>query len=132
MGNISQSARTPYGFILVRNRLKRLKELVYRSGGSLESSLREDFSLSVRFCPNSPFAPSSPHLAREARVVGKRLYVSGGRYGSYTSYYVTFDFANGEREEHHVGPIIYGMLVEGDLGILHSQGTYIREFNRRI
>jgi len=57
MGDISQSARTPYGFILVRNRLKRLKELVYRSGGSLESSLREDFRLSVRFCPNSPFAP---------------------------------------------------------------------------
>ena len=57
MGNISQSARTPYGFILVRNRLKRLKELVYRSGGSWESSLREDFRLSVRFCPNSPFAP---------------------------------------------------------------------------
>ena len=57
MGNISQSARNPYGFILVRNRLKRLKELVYRSGGSLESSLREDCRLSVRFCPNSPFAP---------------------------------------------------------------------------
>jgi len=59
VGNISQSARNPYGFILVRNRLKRLKELVYRSGGSWESSLREDFSLSVRFCPNSPFAPYS-------------------------------------------------------------------------
>ncbi|GEM_PF-2640459 len=45
------------GLSIVRNRLKRLKELFYRSDGSLESYLRKGFRLSVRFCPNSPFAP---------------------------------------------------------------------------
>lgn len=75
---------------------------------------------------------SSPRLAREARVVGKRLYVSGGRNGSSTSYYATFEFSDGRREEFGVSSKIYGMLAEGDLGTLHSQGTYVWEFNRLI
>ncbi|MGL5081230.1 MAG: DUF2500 domain-containing protein [Microcoleaceae cyanobacterium] len=74
---------------------------------------------------------SSPRLAREARVVGKRLDVSGGKNGSSTYYYATFEFPDGSREEFGVGSKIYGMLAEGDLGTLHSQGTYVWEFNRR-
>jgi len=50
------------GLSIVRNRLKRLKELFYRSDGSLESYLRKGFRLSVRFCPNSPFAPDPPQF----------------------------------------------------------------------
>jgi uncharacterized protein YneF (UPF0154 family) len=75
---------------------------------------------------------SSPRLARETRVVGKRLHVSGGKSGSSTYYYATFEFPDGSRQEFGVGSKIYGMLVEGDLGTLHSQGTYVWEFNRRI
>lgn len=75
---------------------------------------------------------SSPRLAREARVVGKRLYVSGGKNGSSTYYYATFEFSDGSREEFGVSSKIYGMAAEGDFGTLHSQGTYVWEFNRRI
>jgi hypothetical protein len=75
---------------------------------------------------------SSPRLAREARVVGKRLHVSGGKSGSSTYYYATFEFPNGSREEFGVGSKIYAMLAEGDFGTLHFQGTYVWEFNRRI
>jgi Protein of unknown function (DUF2500) len=75
---------------------------------------------------------SSPRLAREARVVGKRLDISGGKNGSSTYYYATFEFPDGSREEFGVSSKIYGILAEGDLGTLHSQGTYVWEFNRRI
>jgi hypothetical protein len=75
---------------------------------------------------------SSPRLAREVRVIGKRLHVSGGKNGSSTYYYMTFEFADGSREEFGVSSKIYGMVAEGDLGTLHSQGTYVWEFNRRI
>jgi hypothetical protein len=75
---------------------------------------------------------SSPRLAREARVIGKRLYVSGGTNGSSTSYYATFEFPDGSREEFNVGSQIYGMIAEGDMGTLQSQGTYVSNFNRRV
>lgn len=35
---------------------------------------------------------ASPRLAREARVIGKRLQVAGGKDGSGTWYYATFEF----------------------------------------
>lgn len=75
---------------------------------------------------------SSPRFARESRVVGKRLQVLGGQNGSVTYYYATFEFPDGSREEFGVGSEIYGMLAEGDLGTLHSQGTRVWEFNRQI
>ena len=76
---------------------------------------------------------SSPRLAREARVIGKRLYVSGGINGSSTSYYyATFEFPDGSREEFGVSSQIYGMIAEGDMGTLQSQGTYVSNFNRRV
>lgn len=75
---------------------------------------------------------SSPRLAREARVIGKRLYVSGGNNRASTYYYATFEFPDGSREEFGVGSKIYGMLAEGDMGTLDSQGTYVHNFNRRV
>ncbi|KAM3089945.1 DUF2500 domain-containing protein [Phormidesmis sp. 146-35] len=74
---------------------------------------------------------SSPRLAREARVVGKRSRVSGWSDTTSTHYYMTFEFADGSREEFGVSSKVYGMSAEGDLGTLH-QGTHMREFNRRI
>ncbi|WP_445176659.1 DUF2500 domain-containing protein [Microcoleus sp.] len=75
---------------------------------------------------------SSPRLAREARVIGKRLRVSGGTNGSSTYYYATFEFPDGSREEFGVSSQIYGMIAEGDMGTLQSQGTYMGNFNRRV
>jgi hypothetical protein len=80
---------------------------------------------------NSISIASSPRLAREARVIGKRLYVSGGTNGSST-YYATFEFPDGSREEFRVSSQIYGMIAEGDMGTLESQGTYMSNFNRRV
>jgi Protein of unknown function (DUF2500) len=75
---------------------------------------------------------SSPRLAREARVIGKRLDVSGGNNRSFTYYYTTFEFPDGSREEFGVSSQIYGMIAEGDVGTLESQGTYVWNFNRRV
>lgn len=86
-------------------------------------------SVVISFISNA----SSPRLAREARVIGKRLYVSGGINGSSTSYYyATFEFPDGSREEFRVSSQIYGMIAEGDMGTLQSQGTYASNFNRRV
>jgi hypothetical protein len=85
-------------------------------------------SVVISFISNA----SSPRLAREARVIGKRLHVSGGTNGSSTSYYATFEFPDGSREEFRVSSQIYGMIAEGDMGTLQSQGTYVSNFNRRV
>jgi hypothetical protein len=48
-----------------------------------------------------------------------------------TSYYVTFQFDNGDRTELHLSGKEYGMLAENDLGILTFQGTRFHTFERR-
>ncbi len=70
--------------------------------------------------------PSSPHLTREARIIGKRMYVSR----NYTTYYITFEFSDKSREEFHVGSRVYGMVAEGDIGRLDSKGRFFRGFER--
>lgn len=74
----------------------------------------------------------SPVLVRDARVIGKRQHVSGGgqNHMSHTSYFVTFDFPDGNREELQVAASEYAMLIEGDVGTLRSQGTWFKGFNR--
>lgn len=47
-----------------------------------------------------------------------------------TTYYVTFEKKSGERVEFHVSGREYGMLAEGDRGILHFQGTRYLGFDR--
>ncbi len=69
---------------------------------------------------------SSPHLTREAHIIGKRMYVS--RY--YTTYYITFEFSDKSRKEFHVASRVYGILAEGDIGSLKSQGRIFRGFER--
>ena len=76
---------------------------------------------------------SSPVLTLSARVIGKRTQTYGGHGESSvrTAYYLTFEFDNGQREEFHVLGSEYGLLVEGDTGLLTYQGTRYHEFNRR-
>lgn len=77
-----------------------------------------------------------PELTRTARIVGKRqdVSVSGGMNdtpaSSTTWHYVTFEFDDGSREEFSVSGHEYGLLAEGDVGTLRSQGTWYRGFTR--
>ena len=73
-----------------------------------------------------------PVLSRDCRIVSKRLLVQSvvQRGGHYTGYYITFEFPDGNREEFSVQDNVYGLLAEGDLGCLHSQGTWLRQFER--
>lgn len=79
----------------------------------------------------------SPRLEVEAEVVAKRTntthhHDAGNMAMSHTdtTYYVTFQVASGDRMEFHVPGREYGMLVEGDRGVLRFQGTRYLEFER--
>jgi len=77
-----------------------------------------------------------PVIGRPARIIGRRQATSvRGGHGnmsasSSTSYYVTFEFKDGSREEFHVPDRDFGLLVEGDAGLLHSQGAWFKGFDR--
>lgn len=75
---------------------------------------------------------SQPVLTVPARVVTKRPHTWGGSGDSaaHTSYYVTFEFENGERIEMPVNGEFYGMNAEGDTGMLTYQGTHMISFER--
>lgn len=75
---------------------------------------------------------SSPILTVPAKVVTKRTNIRGGsnNTGASTSYYVTFEELNGERHELKMNGHDYGLLVDGDFGILTYQGTRYHSFNR--
>jgi len=74
---------------------------------------------------------SSPLIARKARVIGKRQCVSGGMNTSTsTHYYVTFELRDGSREELVIDGESYGLLVEGDMGTLHSKSNWFKRFDR--
>lgn len=72
---------------------------------------------------------NSPSLTVPATVVSKRTHVSH-RNGvndnypyTFTTYYVTFQVASGDRIEFQVTGHEYGMLADGDNGLLSFQGT---------
>lgn len=84
---------------------------------------------------------NSPRLTVPAVVVAKRGDVCHHRhntgvnnhhhYHSSTTYYVTFQFESGDRMELQMAGNEYGMLVEGDAGILSFQGTRYLGFERQ-
>lgn len=73
---------------------------------------------------------ASPLLEREAYVVSRRQQVFGHK-ATRTYYFVTFQFRDGNREELRVEGPQYGLLADGDTGILHSQGTWFKGFTRK-
>ena len=73
---------------------------------------------------------NSPRLTVSASVVAKRDHHSRSRDHLHTSYYVTFQFESGDRQELRVQGTEYGMLVEGDTGKLTLQGTRYISFDR--
>lgn len=82
----------------------------------------------------------SPRLSVRAKVVAKRTSVShhhhhtGVGHGSHmstsTSYYATFEVESGDRMEFHVSGQEFGLLAEGDAGVLSFQGTRYLSFER--
>lgn len=82
----------------------------------------------------------SPRLTVPAAVVAKRTNVSHHRHHSgtgmhhtthSTTYYVTFQVESGDRMELHVAGHEFGMLIEGDRGMLTFQGTRYLDFERK-
>lgn len=82
---------------------------------------------------------NSPRLTVSAVVVSKRTDVLHHRYGGVnehhrhhtsTSYYITFQVDSGDRMEFYVTGQEYGMLIEGDQGMLSFQGTRYLGFER--
>ena len=76
----------------------------------------------------------SPRLTVDAVIVSKRMDVRHHRQanhsGSSTSYYVTFQVENGDRMELQVDCPEFGLLIVGDRGRLHFQGTRYLGFDR--
>ena len=80
----------------------------------------------------------SPVLTVEAEIVAKRMevYRRHSSHHSYhsagTRYYVTFQVESGDRMELHVAGHEFGMLIEGDRGMLTFQGTRYLGFERKL
>ncbi len=76
---------------------------------------------------------TSPREERHATVMAKRTHVSGGGHHHHhasTSYYITFQFEDGGRLELPVNGSDFGVLFEGDSGLLNYQGTRFNHFQR--
>ena len=74
----------------------------------------------------------SPKLTVPVTVVAKRSDVDRGieTMHTFTSYYVTFQVESGDRMEFEISDMEYGMLAEGDRGMLTFQGTRYLSFQR--
>jgi len=83
----------------------------------------------------------APRLTVPATIVAKRTNVSSHRHHNHgdtgmhhtthsTTYYVTFQVESGDRMELHVAGHEFGMLIEGDRGMLSFQGTRYLGFER--
>lgn len=82
---------------------------------------------------------ASPRLEVEALITGKRTNSTHhsdpnnlAMSHTDTTYFVTFQVASGDRMEFHVRGQEYGMMAEGDRGILRFQGTRFLEFERKF
>ena len=84
---------------------------------------------------------NSPRLTVPATVVAKRTNVSHHHHGGVnehhhhhtsTPYYVSFEVQSGDRMELHMSGHEYGLLVEGDYGMLSFQGTRYLGFERHV
>ena len=80
----------------------------------------------------------APKLTVPVTVVAKRTNVSRHHHGKHhhtstsTTYYVTFQVESGDRMELHVSGSQFGLIVEGDKGLLTFQGTRFLNFERQF
>lgn len=77
-----------------------------------------------------------PVLERTATAVAKRhqarLHSAHGNLAASASslYFVTFEFEDRSRQEFSIYGRDFGLIVEGDVGTLRSQGTWFKGFAR--
>ena len=82
----------------------------------------------------------SPRLTVPATIVAKRTNVSrhhhrnqaGRMHHTTTTYYATFQVDSGDRMELQVAGHEYGLLIEGDRGMVTFQGTRYLGFERKF
>lgn len=76
---------------------------------------------------------NSPILTVPAKVVTKRSNTSGGsgNTSAHTTYYVTFEVQSSDRLELKMNGRDFGLLAEGDFGLLTFQGTRYQTFERQ-
>ncbi|MBQ8630085.1 MAG: DUF2500 domain-containing protein, partial [Prevotella sp.] len=85
----------------------------------------------------------SPRLTVPATIVAKRTNVSRHHHHNHhgtgmhhtstsTTYYVTFQVESCDRMEQHVAGHEFGLLIEGDRGMLTFQGTRYLGFERKL
>ena len=81
----------------------------------------------------------SPRLTVPATIVAKRTNVSHHHHAgehhhssTSTSYHVTFQVESGDRMELLLSGQQYGLIVEGDRGLLTFQGTRFLDFQRQF
>lgn len=77
----------------------------------------------------------SPRLSVAAVLVAKRQDFhrgAGDQSVGYTDYFLTFEVESGDRMELEVKGEEYGLLTEGDKGILNFQGKRYLGFERRV
>ena len=88
--------------------------------------------IAVRGIINTAKNNNSPRVPAQARVVAKRTHTSGGMgdVSASSSYYATFEFLSGDRKEFYVPYREYGLIAEGDVGILMFQGSRFISFER--
>ena len=84
---------------------------------------------------------SQPILIVSSKIISKRTNISSGMHNdtvninhshTYTSYYITFEVESGSRMEFCVNDQEYGLLIEGDAGMLKFQGTRYLGFERTL
>lgn len=76
---------------------------------------------------------NAPRISVPARVVAKRMQVSRSHSQNargMTTYYVTFELDSRDRMELFVHGHEYGLLIEGDQGMLTFQGDAFIDFRR--
>lgn len=76
---------------------------------------------------------NAPKLSLPAQLVTKRTDTYGGTNNSTTTtrYHVTFQVESGDRMEFQTNGDHYGLVAEGDFGILTYQGTRYLDFERK-
>lgn len=79
---------------------------------------------------------NSPRLSVDAKIVDKHMtthhHHHSGHHSHSHSYFITFEVQSGDRMELRVPRTEFGLLVEGDEGVLSFQGTRFLGFERRI
>jgi hypothetical protein len=74
----------------------------------------------------------APLTPRAAVVKSKRTSVTSGseNMSASTSYFATFVFADGSREEFSVSTEMYSQLAENDAGVLFTRANTVAAFDR--